>query len=106
METYERGAGSAMQEAEKSVNNLSGSLQNLKTSGQEFYSKFFDADIATDFLKIFTQIVQTATGFVDTIGAIPTILGSIGIGALVKNGGRTKLFVLMNMSPSIQFCYR
>ena len=100
METYERGAGSAMEEATKSVNNLSGSLQNLKNAGQEFFSKFFDTDTATDFLKVLTQLVQKATDFVDTIGAIPTILGSITAVGLLKNGGRTKTFVLIKYAAT------
>lgn len=94
METYERGAGSAMREANKTVNTLASSLQNLKTSGQEFFSKFFDTDKVTGFLKAFTQLVQLATDLVDTLGAIPTILGTIGATALLKNGGRVKLFTL------------
>ena len=94
METYERGAGSAMREAVKSVNNLSGSLQNLKTAGQEFFSKFFDTDKATDFLKVLTNITQFLTNIVDTLGAIPTILATISATALIKNGGRTETFVL------------
>ena len=47
-----------------------------------------------------TKVLDT---LIETIVAIPTILGSIGIGAIVKNGGRTKMFVLMNMPPSTQF---
>lgn len=94
METYERGAGSAMREAVKSVNNLSGSLQNLKTAGQEFFSKFFNTEIATNFLKVLTQIVQKLTDFVSWAGTIPTLLGTGGLIALIKNGGRTKTFVL------------
>lgn len=94
METYERGAGSAMREAQKTVNTLASSLTNLRTSGQEFFSKFFDTDKITGFLKAFTQLVQLATDLVDTLGAIPTILGTIGATALLKNGGRVKLFTL------------
>lgn len=90
METYASGAGSAMQEAQKTVNTLASSLTNLRTSGQEFFSKFFDTDKATDFLKVLTNITQGLTNLVDTLGAIPTILGAIGATALLKNGGRTK----------------
>lgn len=96
METYERGAGSAMREAQKSVNTLASSLTNLRTSGQELVSKFFDTDKATDFLKVSTNITQSLTNLVDKLGAIPTILGTIGATALLKNGGRVKLFTLIN----------
>lgn len=96
METYEHGAGSAMEEAQKTVNTLASSLTNLRTSGQEFFSKFFDTDKVTGFLKAFTQLVQLATDLVDKLGAIPTILGTIGATALLKNGGRVKLFTLIN----------
>ena len=94
METYERGAGSAIREAIKTTNSLAGTLQQLKNSGQEFFSKFFDTDKATDFLKVLTNITQSLTNLVDTLGAIPTILGTIGATALLKNGGRVKLFTL------------
>ena len=94
METYASGAGSAMREAQKTVNSLQGSLTNLRTSGQEFFSKFFDTDKATDFLKVLTNITQFLTNIVDKLGAIPTILATISATALIKNGGRTKTFVL------------
>lgn len=72
-------------------------MQNLKTSGQEFFSKFFDTDKATDFLKVLTNITQGLTNLVDTLGAIPTILGTIGATALLKNGG---MFVELGRSMS------
>ena len=94
MQTYASGAGSAMEEAQKTVNTLASSLTNLRTSGQEFFSKFFDTDKATDFLKVLTNITQFLTNIVDTLGAIPTILATISATALIKNGGRTETFVL------------
>ena len=94
MQTYASGAGSAMEEAQKTVNTLASSLTNLRTSGQEFFSKFFDTDTATDFLKVLTNITQFLTDIVDKLGAIPTILATISATALIKNGGRTEKFVL------------
>lgn len=94
MSYYDKGAGSMLIESQKTLQSLQASLNNLKTSGQEFFSKFFDTDKVTGFLKTFTQLVQLATDLVDTLGAIPTILGTIGATALLKNGGRVKLFTL------------
>ena len=94
MSYYDKGAGSMLVESQKTLQSLQASLNNLKTAGQEFFSKFFDTDKATDFLKVLTNITQSLTNLVDTLGAIPTILGTIGATALLKNGGRVKLFTL------------
>ena len=91
---YENSTDSMLIEQNKTMQTLSANLTNLKTSGQEFFSKFFDTDKVTGFLKAFTQLVQLATELVDTLGAIPTILGTIGATALLKNGGGVKLFTL------------
>ena len=91
---YENSTNSMLIEQEKTMQTLSANWQNLRTSGQEFFSKFFDTDKATDFLKVLTNITQGLTNLVDTLGAIPTILGTIGATALLKNGGRVKLFTL------------
>ena len=100
MSYYDKGAGSMLVESQKTLQSLQASLNNLKNAGQEFFSKFFDTDTATDFLKVLTQLVQKATDFVDTIGAIPTILGSITAVGLLKNGGRTKTFVLIKYAAT------
>ena len=94
MSYYDKGAGSMLVESQKTLQSLQASLNNLKTAGQEFFSKFFDTDKATDFLKVLTNITQFLTNIVDTLGAIPTILATISATALIKNGGRTKTFVL------------
>ena len=94
MSYYDKGAGSMLVESQKTLQSLQASLNNLKTAGQEFFSKFFDTDKATDFLKVLTNITQFLTDIVDKLGAIPTILATISATALIKNGGRTKTFVL------------
>ena len=94
MSYYDKGAGSMLVESQKTLQSLQASLNNLKTAGQEFFSKFFDTDKATDFLKVLTNITQFLTNIVDKLGAIPTILATISATALIKNGGRTKTFVL------------
>lgn len=86
---YENSTDSMLIEQNKTMQTLSANLTNLKTAGQEFFSKFFDTDKATDFLKVLTNITQGLTNLVDTLGAIPTILGTIGATALLKNGGIT-----------------
>ena len=91
---YENSTDSMLIEQNKTMQTLSANLTNLKTSGQEFFSKFFDTDKATDFLKVLTNITQFLTNIVDKLGAIPTILATISATALIKNGGRTKTFVL------------
>lgn len=103
MNTYYSGLGSAEEEAQKSVESLNGRLNQLQNSWTDLIHDFFDTDIAADFVHGVDNITKVLDTFIEKIGAIPTILGSIGIGALVKNGGRTKLFVLMNMPPSIKF---
>ena len=97
MSYYDKGAGSMLVESQKTLQSLQANLTNLKTSGQEFFSKFFDTDKATDFLKVLTNITQSLTNLVGKLGAIPTILGTIGATALLKNGG---MFVELGRSMS------
>lgn len=94
MSYYDKGAGSMLEESAKTVQTLAAQLTNLKTAGQELVSKFFNADDWSGIIKVIVTMTQKTTDLVDTLGAIPTILGAISATALIKNGGRVKLFTL------------
>ena len=80
-ETYEKmlsefnsdeAVGSAMEEAEKSANNWSGSLNKLKNSWAEFANKVINSDEAIKLIQSLNTIIQNLTESVAT-GALKTI---------------------------------
>lgn len=69
----DKAVGSAMQEAEKSANNWSGSLNKLKNSWAEFANQIINSDEAIKLIQSINTIIQSltesaATGTLKTIG--------------------------------------
>ncbi|MCM1008702.1 MAG: phage tail tape measure protein, partial [Ruminococcus flavefaciens] len=119
-ETYEKmlsefnsdqAVGSAMEEAEKSANNWSGSLNNLSNSWSELVSKFVESDNVIEIVQsldnviqnltdsavtgtlgtiadVFTGIIKLIGNVSDNLGTLPTLMGAIAGGLSFKGVGR------------------
>lgn len=74
---YSEGSGSAMEEAQKSATNLSGSINTLTNSWNEFVNFFITADGLKDGVNFLNELVQGATNLVDVLNNINTINGNI-----------------------------
>lgn len=74
---YSEGSGSAMEEAQKSATNLSGSINTLTNSWNEFVNFFITADGLKDGVNFLNELVQGATNLVDVLDNINTINGNI-----------------------------
>jgi hypothetical protein len=103
MNTYYSGFGSAEIEAAKSANNLQGSLNKLKNSFTDLVQNVANTDFLTTSVQGVNDLTNGIDFLIEKVGLIPTVLSGVGIGALVKNGGRVKTFTLNNMPPSELF---
>jgi len=90
MNTYYSGFGSAEIEAAKSANNLQGSLNKLNNSFTDLVQNVVNTDFLTTLVQGVNDLTNGIDFLVEKIGVIPTVLSGVGIGALVKNGGRVK----------------
>lgn len=81
---YSEGSGSAMAEAEKSANNLTGTLNKLSNSWTELVNTFVNAGELTSAVNVLNNILQSVTNIVDKLGS----LGTIGLGAGLFAGFR------------------
>lgn len=121
-ETYEKmlsefnsdqAVGSAMEEAEKSANNWSGSLNKLSNSWSELVNRFIESDNAIEIVQSLNKVIQDLTdskmtgalgtiadmltGIIklignvsDNFGVLPTLIGAIAGGLSFKGVGRPK----------------
>ena len=96
---YSEGSGSAMEEAQKSANNWSGSLNKLSNTWDSIVNNFVDSDMMIDGINAANSALETLdklTSDIDltSLSTLGTILGGV-LGA--KNAGRAKSRPLQNM---------
>lgn len=91
---YSEGSGSALEEANKSATNLTGTLNKLSNSWTELINSMINSDDLKSFVNLLNSIVQGATKLVSTL----TPLGTLGVGAGlfsgIKNVGSLKMYRL------------
>ena len=77
---YSEGSGSALEEASKSANNLTGRLNALQNSWNELINSLVTSEglkSGVNFLNSLVQGVTELTSALGTLGAIATIGGGI-----------------------------
>lgn len=74
---YSQGGGSAMVEAEKSAENLTGKLNELSNSWTEFISKFAQTDTMKGGISFLNEIVSGMTDLQDKQLFLPTMTAAI-----------------------------
>ena len=98
-------SGSAMREYSLYLESIDGKLQGLKTSFESLSNTVINSDLikslidsGTTFLNILEKIIDKLR---DSIGTIPTLLGSIATASAFKNVGG-----LINTPPyaPLQLC--
>lgn len=96
LDDYASGSGSAMEEAMKSANNLSGSLNRLGNTWTSIVNNVIDTDALISVTNGFNSVLSVVETLTSTLGS----LGTIGIGAGlftgIKNVGSPKMFGLKN----------
>lgn len=92
---YSEGEGSAFAEAEKSANNLTGSVNKLHNSWTEFVNSIVNSDGLKTGVNLINDLVKGLTSLVDTFGSIGTLGIGAGLFAGFKNVGGDKMYSLM-----------
>ena len=93
--------GSAFDEAMKSAESWEGKLNELSNTWTDFVNGLVTSDTAKGVIDFLTTIIKNIDKLRDSIGTIPTLLGSIATVGAVKNVGG-----LINTPPyaSLQLC--
>ena len=88
---YSEGEGSAFEEAQKSATNLTGSINTLTNSWNEFINTIVQSDDLKFLVNTLNGLIQGVTDLIKPLGT----LGTIGFGAgtilSAKGLGLTKL---------------
>lgn len=100
LETSLNSSGSAMREHEKWQQSLEAQINKLKASWQGLSQAFMKSDFLHGALNAVIGLVDGLTKLIDTVGTLPTLLGTAAAGlSLFKNKG---LFTFDKDAKSIQ----
>lgn len=85
LQDYSQGGGSAAKEAEKSANNLEGSLNRLHNSWTKFISNFANTSQMTGAVNGINSLVNALDSLISTLTPLGTIGAGVGIYKLFEN---------------------
>ena len=91
---YSEGSGSALEEANKSANNLTGTLNKLSNSWTELVNSITSKSAIKGGVGFLDGLLQSATKLIDTVNVLPVALASVTAFMTAKNKdyGITKVF--------------
>lgn len=87
---YSEGTGSALEESNKSAENLTGTLNKLHNSWTEFVNGIIESEGLKIGVKLLNGLVEGATSLTSKLGSLGTIGLGAGLFAGFKNAGRVK----------------
>lgn len=90
---YSEGSGSALEEANKSANNLTGTINKLSNSWNELINNLVNSDELKSVVSLLDNLVQGATKLVTTLTPLGTIGAGAGLFAGLKNTGKRRISV-------------
>ena len=99
----ENAQGSAANELNSYLDSIDGKMAQLENRGQEFWFKLIDSDAIKNGISLLTSLINLATKFVDTIGAVPTLFAGISTFFSLNNVGRDKIHSLKINNLKDQF---
>ncbi|RKI77334.1 phage tail tape measure protein [bacterium 0.1xD8-71] len=90
---FSQGAGSALEEAEKTANSWEGSMNRLQNSFDSFINTLTNKEAIMGGISFFDRLIQGAETLTDTIGEIPVVLTTLNTAmtAMKKDYGITQL---------------
>lgn len=104
LETSKTSSGSATKEHEKYMDSLEAKLNQLQAAWQEFSLAFMDSDFLKGLVDAGTGILTFLTDIIDTLGVLPTLIGSVVAVMSFKKIGKDKMFSFsVNMPMVIVF---
>ncbi len=100
LDTSMNSAGSAMAEHEKWMLSVEASINKVKASWQSLSQAFLKSDFLKGLLNGVSGLANAFAGLIDTVGTLPTLLGTIAAGfSAFKNEG---FFTFDKQTQSIQ----
>lgn len=99
LELYSQGIGSAANEAEKSANNIEGSLNRLSNTWTDTIENILNSDAILTVVKALNGLLSVINNVTDKLGSLGTIGLGAGLFAGVKNSGVRKCVLF------ICFCF-
>lgn len=90
---YSEGTGSALEESNKSAENLTGTLNKLHNSWTEFVNGIIESEGLKTGVKLLNGLVEGATSLTSKLGSLGTIGLGAGLFAGVKNTGKCRMSV-------------
>lgn len=75
---YSQGSGSALQEAEKSANNWSGTLNKVSNSWTKLVSELAESDSIITLLNLVNDLIQAFDGLADASNSVNKFISSFG----------------------------
>lgn len=101
LETSETSSGSATKEHEKYMDSLEAKLNQLQAAWQEFSLAFMDSDFLKGLVDAGTGILTFLTDIIDTLGVLPTLIGSVVAVMSFKKIGKDKMFSFSVNMPMV-----
>ena len=95
---YSEGGGSALEESNKSAENLTGTINKLHNTWTEFVNSVVNADELKGGVSALDGIISVAQKAIDTFGVFPTVV-SAAYAAISKSGGLMRLNPIIDNSP-------
>lgn len=89
---YSEGTGSALEESNKSAENLTGTLNKLHNSWTEFVNNIINSDGLKVGVNLINKLVEGATSLTSTFGSLETIGLGAGLFTSIKNVGMAELY--------------
>lgn len=90
---YSDGTGSALEESNKSAENLTGTLNKLSNSWTEFVNNIINSDGLKIGINLINKLIEGATSLTSAFGSLGTIGLGAGLFAGVKNTGKCRMSV-------------
>lgn len=90
---YSQGMGSAAKEAEKSANNIEGSLKRLGNTWTDTVENVINSDAILTVVNALNGLLSVVNKVTDTLGSLGTIGLGAGLFAGVKNTGKCRISV-------------
>ena len=90
---FSQGAGSALEEAEKTANSWEGRLNSLQNSWDSFINTLTNKEAIMGGVSLFDRLIQGAESLTNVIGEIPVVLTTLNTAmvAMKKDYGITQL---------------
>ena len=87
LDLYSQGIGSAAEEAEKSANNIEGSLNRLSNTWTDTIENVINSDAILTIVRLLNGLLSVINKITDSLGSLGTIGLGAGLFTSIKNVG-------------------